>query len=132
MTGRSWTLRITAPAGWLSKNQRKHRVVQATDVKAWREAGWAHCKAARVPPLNEVEVTAVVRFRDDHKRRDAPNVMLAILSALDGVLLDAGVVADDNDSYVRALHILPGEPIPARPYGPAGELVLTITEVASV
>lgn len=130
MNARQWTLRIKAPVPWLNVNQRKDRRAQAGDVKQWRTAGQTFCKSARVPRgLGRVNVTAVVRFPDDRVRRDAPNVYPAIKAAVDGALVDAGVVADDNDSYVTALHILPGDPIPARPYGPAGELVLTIREV---
>jgi crossover junction endodeoxyribonuclease RusA len=130
MTGRQWTLRIKAPVPWLNVNQRRDRRAQAGDVKEWRKAGRTFCQQARVPRLAQAELTAVVRFPDDRVRRDAPNVYPSIKAAVDGVV-DAGVVADDNDSYITALHILPGDPIPARPYGPAGELLLTIREVVA-
>lgn len=129
MTAREWTVRIKAPVPWLNVNQRKDRRAQAGDVRQWRRAGWTFSRAAMVPRIDLAEVTAIVRFPDDHVRRDAPNVYPSIKAAVDGALVDAGVVADDNDSYVTALHILPGEPIPARPYSPAGELVLVIREV---
>lgn len=130
MTAREWTLRIKAPVPWLNVNQRRDRRAQAGDVKEWRKAGRQFCQHAKVPRLSRAAVTAVVRFPDDRVRRDAPNVYPSIKAAVDGALVDAGVVADDNDSYVTALHILPGDPIPVRPYGPAGELVLTIREVS--
>jgi hypothetical protein len=123
-----WTLRIPAPTGWLSKNQRRHRLVQAEDVKLWRQAGQAWALKGRVPRMGRVHITAVVRFPADRRRRDAPNVYLSVAAVVDG-LQDAGVLADDNDSYVTGLHIVPGEPVPVRPYGPCGELVLTIEEV---
>lgn len=129
MSGREWTLRITAPTGWLSKNERRHWAPKAADIKRWRDAGRVHAIKEKVPLLARVDLTAVVRFPDDRKRRDAPNVYVAVAAVVDG-LKDAGVVVDDNDSYVTALHIVPGEPIRARPYGPAGELVLTIREAA--
>lgn len=129
MSAREWTVRIKAPVPWLNVNQRRDRRAQAGDVKQWRRAGFTFSRAAMVPRIELADVTAVVRFPDDHVRRDAPNVYPSIKAAVDGALVDAGVVADDSDSYVTALHIVPGEPIPARPYAPAGELILTIREV---
>lgn len=126
---RTWTVTITAPVGWLNSNDRKDRRAQAPDVKQWRQAAATYCRAAKVPRLAKVEVTAEVRFPTDRPRGDAPNVYPSIKAAIDGALVDAGVVADDNDSYVAALTIRPGERIPAKPFQPAGVLVLTIKEI---
>lgn len=115
MSAREWTVRIKAPVPWLNVNQRRDRRAQAGDVKQWRRAGFTFSRAAMVPRIELADVIATVRFPDDHVRRDAPNVYPSIKAAVDGALVDAGVVADDSDSYVTALHIVPGEPIPARP-----------------
>lgn len=128
---RTWTVTITAPVRWLNSNDRIDRRRQAPDIKQWRQAAAAYCRAAKVPRLGKVAVTAEVRFPTDRPRGDAPNVYPSIKAAIDGALVDAGVVADDNDSYVASLLIKPGEPIPAKPFQPAGVLVLTITEVLS-
>jgi crossover junction endodeoxyribonuclease RusA len=127
VSSRSWTVTIPAPAPWLNANQRVDRRRQAGTVRAWRDAAHLLAKAARVPKLYRVALTAELRF-GDKRRRDTPNYYPTIKAAIDG-LVDAGVLDDDEDSLVVELTIRPGPQLDRKPYGPAGQLLLTVREV---
>lgn len=129
MTG-TWTLTIPAPGPWLNVNRRQHGRSAASTVRLWRDAANVHARKEHVPSIRRAHITATLRF-GDRRRRDCPNYYPTIKAAIDG-LVDALVLRDDADKYVTGLDIRAGEVWPAKPYGPAGALVLTIREVTSV
>lgn len=127
MSERTWTLTIPAPADWLNSNKRYKR--RPNDViKAWKDAATVYARKAKVPKLAVVDIVATLHFTD-RIRRDAPNYYPTIKAAIDGIVA-AGVLVDDNNDHVRRLTIEPGQPIARKPFGPKGQLVLTLREVA--
>ncbi len=124
---REWTLTIPAPADWMNSNKRYKR--RPNDViKAWKDAATVYARQAKVPKLGAVHINATLHFTD-RIRRDAPNYYPTIKAAIDGVVA-AGILADDSDQHVLSLTIQPGLPIARKPFGPKGQLVLTLREVA--
>lgn len=124
---REWTLTIPAPADWMNSNKRYKR--RPNDViKAWKDAATVYARQARIPKLAAVHIVATLHFTN-RIRRDAPNYYPTIKAAIDGLVV-ARVLDDDNNDHVRSLTIQPGPPIARKPFGPEGQLVLTIREVA--
>lgn len=128
MTARTWTIHIPAPAPWLNVNQRRHGRAVKDTVRTWRDAGRVHARAAKLPALGKAHITATLRFTD-RRRRDDANYYPTIKALIDG-LVDHGLLPDDSRQYLTALTICGGEPIPTKPFGPAGMVSLTIREVA--
>lgn len=127
MTGREFTLTIPAPALFLNINQRLHPRVIAPTVKAWRDAGRVHARAAKLPTLQQARITATLHFGDT-RHRDDHNYFPTVKAIIDG-LVDYGLLPDDSREYLLATTISGGTPIPARLYGFNGQVVVTIMEV---
>ncbi|HWB35564.1 MAG TPA: hypothetical protein VHA75_06015 [Rugosimonospora sp.] len=128
MSSRSWTVVIPAPAPFLNANHRHDRRGRAAVVRAWRDAANVHARAARVPLLGRAHITITIRFADK-RRRDVHNLYPTAKALVDGVV-DAGVLPDDSDQYLTGPDLRAGEPISRKPYGPSGQVVLLIREVA--
>ena len=128
MSARSWTLRIPAPAKWLNANARTDRRRAAGTVATWRDAARFHAAAAKVPALGRCRIRAELHFTDN-RRRDDHNYFPTVKALVDG-LVDYGLVPDDSRQYLVGVEICGGPPIKAKPYGPPGEVLLTIAEVA--
>jgi crossover junction endodeoxyribonuclease RusA len=121
---------IPAPAPWLNVNQRidrRGRNGVAAMAKLWRDAAHVYARQAKLPKLGRAAITATLHF-PDRRYSDAPNYYPTIKAAIDG-LVDGELLDDDDDGHVTELTIRRGAPIPRRPGGPAGQLVLTIREV---
>lgn len=125
---RSWTITIPAPAKWLNSNDRGHRRYENPIVQAWKDAACIYARKARMPKLGAIHVEATLHFCD-RRLRDAPNYYPTIKAAIDGLVV-ADVLDDDNNLHVHSLLIRPGDPIAKPKFGPAGQMVLTIREVA--
>jgi crossover junction endodeoxyribonuclease RusA len=123
-----YVLHIPAPDEWLNSNQRLHWARRAKLTKAWRQAACWRAIAVKLPlGLSRVSIVAAVH-RTDNRRADAANRYPTVKAAIDGVV-DAGVILDDSDRYVKGVLIQAGEPI--RFAGQRwGRLTLTITEEA--
>lgn len=118
------TLHIPAPGRWLNSNDRCHWAQRSQLTRTWREATCWRARAARLPRMaGRVEIVGVVH-RPRRGRSDAANRYPTVKAAVDG-LVDAGVLEDDSDRYVKRLSIEGGAPTTT----PGGLLVLTITEV---
>lgn len=128
MSARQWTVRVTAPAQFLNTNKRLHGRAAAQTVKAWRDAGNTHARAAKLPALGKARITATLHFTD-RKRRDDHNYFPTVKALIDG-LVDYGLLPDDSREYLLGTTICGGEPVAKAPFGPAGVVVLTICEVA--
>lgn len=103
------TARYELPLPWsrppLSLNQRMHHHARARVVaEVRRTAGWL-AKAARIGHHHRVKVE-LIYTPATRRRRDADNLVAALKPLVDG-LVDAGVVADDDDEHVeRAMPII--------------------------
>lgn len=123
-----WTLLIPAPTKWMNANQRAaHWSARSGPTKLWRETAALRARAARIPRLERVKVTAVVHRTDKRSDCDAHNRYPTVKAAIDGVV-DAGVLEDDCDRYLAALTIGAGDPVDKRRY-PLGLLALLITDL---
>lgn len=93
-----WVLELpfTKP---LSLNDRMNHWAKAKAVKEWREAAHWLARSARIPACRVVRVELHYVPRDD-RRRDPDNLVAAFKPLVDG-LVDAGVVPDDTDEFVR-------------------------------
>ena len=81
---------------------------RAAKIKDTREAfGWM-AKAHQVPPLGAIKLHATPLAKDRRWRQDVGAGFPAVKAAIDG-LIDAGVLPDDNPTFVRSLTFHPAE-----------------------
>jgi crossover junction endodeoxyribonuclease RusA len=118
---RTWTLEFPPGMKMLSLNDRSHWRVRYARGEVIRKAAWALAKAARIPPLERIVVTAEYQ-PPDRRKRDEDNLTLAVKSAIDGIKA-AKVVPDDSSDHVRYDGCRIGERYPK------GRLLITIAEV---
>lgn len=126
MTARSWKVTITAPGPWLNANGRRQHRHQTGTRQAWRDATTVAARAARLPALGRAHILATLRFTDN-RRRDAANYHPTVKVVVDA-LVAYGLLPDDSTAYLEGPDLRIGDPLTRKPYGPAGELVLTIRE----
>lgn len=82
----------------LTANQRLHWRQKADRTKTIRQTVRMRVKQAGIPAA--ARLTVQLHYAPgDRKRRDAPNLVATSKPAIDG-LVDAGLVPDDNDTYV--------------------------------
>lgn len=98
MTGRTFTLTIPAPAGWLSANHRRDRRAETTDRRAWRDAAGWRARAEKLPRLEKAHIVAWLFF-GDKRRRDAHNYMPTLKATIDGIV-DSGLIPNDDDAHL--------------------------------
>lgn len=128
MSSRSWTVRIPAPAPFINANHRKRHRALAGTVRLWRDAGAIHARKAKLPQLAKAHITATLHFAD-RRQRDDHNYFGTVKALVDGMVKDYGLLPDDSTRFLVGTEIRGGDPIPSKPYGPAGEVVLLIREV---
>lgn len=88
-------INLNAERTW--HHQRRARMVRAIRAEVAAMAADLH--------RFDGQVTITARFRwHDARRRDTSNLLPTIKAAVDG-LVDAGVLPDDSDRYVRAVTI---------------------------
>lgn len=85
----------------LSLNQRMHYQVKAKKTAEIRAAAREHVELFEIPPLEHV-LTTVVYSPRDAGRRDPIN-LIPTLKACEDALVDAGIIPDDNPTYLRTL-----------------------------
>jgi crossover junction endodeoxyribonuclease RusA len=98
---------ITHPARpWVMNTERtKHWTWRHENTDEWREAfGWL-ARSRRIPPLAWAKFTVQASFRLG-VLPDPVAEYPAYKAAVDG-LVDAGVLPDDNGTYVHAVTFLP-------------------------
>jgi hypothetical protein len=108
----SWT--ITVPIAPLSLNAelKGHWSVRSAHVAQCRESAMWLAKEARIPPMQRVSVTATelrtptAKGADRKGRRDLGNFYWTVKGSIDG-LVDAGVIADDDETHLVRLTFLP-------------------------
>jgi crossover junction endodeoxyribonuclease RusA len=78
-----------------------------------------------IPLLGRVRIK-VTYYAPDNRRRDSSNVsFLSSKACIDGIV-DAGVLLDDNDKWVKSLELVRGDH-----NVPKGQLVIELIEVAT-
>lgn len=82
----------------LSMNQRLHWARKARITRELRHEAAVRARSMRLGPYRHITVTLHYQPRDN-RRRDRGNLMPTHKALLDG-LVDAGVVPDDNPTYV--------------------------------
>jgi len=104
------TLRIPAPDKFLNSNQRLHWAAKGKLVKSWRDAGLVHARRVRLPKgLERVHIRAEIH-KTSTRKYDASNYQPTIKALVDGIVVDYGLCADDDNAHVEGPDIRPGEP----------------------
>lgn len=100
--GRTWTLILTVENGrkWLSLNDRDHYRARAVKVKAWRTHAEHAVRAAGVPTLARATITGHI-YKNRAGRYDPHNLFATLKPIIDGIV-DAGTLADDDHTHLRA------------------------------
>lgn len=96
MPKRPWTVNT-------ARNWHHHKL--AKHVKEWREAFKDLAEEAGIPPLHAMRIE-VVPILADNRTQDTAACALAAKAAIDGVV-DAGVVPDDNRTYMKYVKFYP-------------------------
>lgn len=121
MTARTFTVELPPGLPLLNANRRVHWRVRHERTKAIREAAYLLAQG-QVPPLARAHVVGEYR-PPDRRRRDVANLYPSFKAAIDGALVDAGVLPDDSDRYLIGPDMRCGD------VEPGGRLVLHITEL---
>lgn len=89
----------------MNANDRHHWTKRSNLTATIRSV--ARGQAKGIPKLNRVKIRAVYKA-PDNRRRDVSNLFPSVKAAVDG-LVDAGVLKDDNDRYVKSLEMVRSE-----------------------
>ena len=81
---------------------------RAAVVRETRERVAWIARAARIPKLDAIAVTAIPLARDKRWRPDVAACYPAVKAAIDG-LVDAGIIVDDTDAHLLSITFLPRE-----------------------
>lgn len=121
MTPRTWTVELPPGLPLLNANRRVHWRIRHERTKAIRLAAY-YAALRAVPALQRAHVIAEYR-PPDRRRRDVANLYPSFKAAIDGALVDTGVLPDDSDEYLVGPDMRIGD------VTPKGQLVLHITEL---
>lgn len=99
---RTWELKLTVEEGrkWLSLNDRDHYRVKALKVKAWRSYAKNEAQKAGIPTIDRATITGHV-YKNRAGRYDPHNLFATLKVCIDGIV-DAGILADDDYTHLRA------------------------------
>lgn len=124
----SQTLTVDVPPGeWLTANGRKHWHAKARATAALRHRAHTLARSRHLTPATgRVHVTATVQGRTQG-RMDPANVYPTVKALIDGIV-DASVLADDDDRHLEGPDMRRGTPDPAMPAG-WHRITLTITNL---
>jgi|GEM_PF-715921 len=96
----SQTMTLTVHAtNLLTANQRAHWAVRARLTRTLRHAAAISARAQGIEPMRRAHLTVHVSW-PDRRRRDVHNVMPTIKAIVDGLVQDAGVLPDDDDTHL--------------------------------
>ncbi|WP_336214423.1 hypothetical protein [Nonomuraea sp. LPB2021202275-12-8] len=90
-----WTVELPPGLKLLNSNQRPHPMVRAKLTRVLREAGQRAAAEAGIPHMERVYVICELR-PSDRRRRDPGNWYPSAKAAVDGGLVDAGALDDDD------------------------------------
>lgn len=99
MTARTWWVDLGHMPP-LSLNDRTHWRRKAADTRRWRSTAHYAVMESRIP-RGLARVRPVLHCTPpDRRRRDVTNLVATYKAAIDGAIVDAGVVADDDPAHV--------------------------------
>lgn len=106
---RTHTFTIAAPCQWLNANVRFHHMKETRLKAKWREvAGWLGTQA-RIAPFELVRVD-VHLWHAVNRVRDAANYHPTVKPVIDGLVTDAKLLPNDDDTHMAGPFLFPGEP----------------------
>jgi len=118
---RSWTVEMPAGMELLNANDRGHwRRRQRLTYELRTAACWL-ARQQRIPQLERAHILGVYQ-PPDKRKRDPANYYPSFKACVDGICVDAGVLADDDAKHLDGPDMRLGEPYPR------GRIVLHITE----
>ena len=92
---------------WTANTERRwHHMERARQVRDARTRFYWLAKAAQVPRLDRITITATPHSRDRRWRPDVAACYPTVKAAIDG-LVDAQVIPDDTDQYLTAVTFHP-------------------------
>lgn len=94
---RTWRIELPAGMDLLNANHRLHWAKKARTTRAIRFAACCIARSNLVPQLERAHVEGVYE-PPDRRRRDPANLYPSFKAAIDGALVDAGVLPDDDDA----------------------------------
>lgn len=97
-----WVLAYFSRPWTLNSERTWHHYKRAKFVKEWREAFCALARLEGVPAVNAIEVIATPYLSGRGRTQDVGACFPAVKAAVDG-LVDAGVIPEDNPTYVKML-----------------------------
>jgi hypothetical protein len=99
---------IPAPGKFISLNDRMHHMPKARLTKAWRQAARQAAETAGLPRnLARVHV-AVAVIKSSNRSYDVHNLTPTAKAAIDGLIVDYGLCADDSNDYLTGPDMRPG------------------------
>ncbi|MDB4872758.1 MAG: Endodeoxyribonuclease RusA [Gemmatimonadales bacterium] len=131
---RSWTIELPAGLPLLNSNRQVHPKAKSRITKKIRTAAKVMGLAAKIPRLERASVVCEYRPPSATRLRDGGNWWPSFKPAIDGALVDAGVLADDNSNILvdTSLRVGPVDKQSALFRLSTGRLVLIVTEVLPV
>ena len=142
-----WTVTIPAPCRWMTSNRGNSRSVGgrlaiAHLTRQWRFGAYSAAGLAQLPTgLTYVRMDFEARFRGPAPVRDRMNLYPTIKAAIDGFgpgrvtartpyAVGWGLIPDDDDKHLQMGDLRIGPRLPTVPYGDAGHLIVTITDLS--
>ena len=89
----------------VSANDRLGWREKAARTKQLRSAGFWTARAAKQPPMKRVDLLIIVHWPELARRRDRLNLAPTLKALVDGYV-DAGVLPDDNDAWIRSERLI--------------------------
>ena len=122
--GPTFTIDLAHPRPPLTANDRTHWRTKARVTKALRQEAAARVTALRIPEYPRIRVSLVWVVKDRRRRDGGENIAPTLKPLIDG-LVDAGVVADDDQ-----FHVFRDMPTIRFEKGATPHLELTVSPVA--
>lgn len=98
----TWVLTFFQRPWTLNAERTWHHYKRAKYVKEWREAYADLAKQLHIPAVSAIEVVATPFLSGRGRTQDVGACFPAVKAAVDG-LVDAGVIPEDNPTYVKML-----------------------------
>lgn len=144
----SWTLTIPARCRWMTSNRGNARSVGgrmaiAHLTRQWRFNAYSAASLVKLPTdLAYVRMDFEARFRGIAPVRDRFNLYPTVKAVIDGLgpsritartpyAVGWGLIPDDDDKHLQMGEIRIGAKLPTVPYGDAGHLLVTITDLCA-
>lgn len=142
----TWTVTVPARCRWMTSNKgnarsKGGRMAIAHLTRQWRFNAYSAASLAKLPTgLDHVRMDFEARFRGPAPVRDRMNLYPTIKAVIDGLgpsrisartpyAVGWGLIPDDDDTHLTMGDLRIGPKLPTVPYGDAGQLVITITNL---